>query len=368
MVSSRIADPVEAVSSQRVSNRVKRTQSAKGTATTVTVSRFAATTAIAEDVNNIPAESPPVHVSTRAKKSSNPKSEPAAFVPSAHPVTTSVPIDSEVFTGDSTGKVAANAQAVSSTTTKQASSQGQSSTSSKAAASLASASKRLQSTNSLSDLRIGETKKVLLRPSIDVNAQLSFLRPGCDPEPLTACITAVTPSTDGAAAVPMTFDDFEIQGILQKFAMSYSITIITKVTNDSLHFDMALYGQKKLILSCRDIEIMNQVVEIKPSLSVLPFKSYTFHNATNDSRISQPGKVLFTMLGQPTKEVAFTGQEIAFPTDFPDGMVTITQEIVGFASKPVKHVLYKRDMNEECSRVFLSPKDLGDDEWRVVLK
>jgi hypothetical protein len=245
----------------------------------------------------------------------------------------------------------------------------------------------------LQDLRIGETKKFFIFPTDTINNQLIPVLPERSPVDLTAEITNATTK----AVIP----GVEIQGILERQRTKFTVTLVVRMSNESLQYDMSLYGSAKLKLVCCKIVVLEQAMQLKPSMKCLPFPYFAFQHATKghlitDRQISIALRVLeaTTTENSPIlfeKTYSFQSSlsvpDWVLPTDIPNGIVQMLFKAEGFKSlAPQPFINYLAEVNcgnsvqsaktlpstvdrtQASWKVLLSPADLGEGEWRVILR
>eukprot|EP00597_Dinobryon_sp_UTEXLB2267_P016333 CAMPEP_0201093174 /NCGR_PEP_ID=MMETSP0812-20130820/1738_1 /ASSEMBLY_ACC=CAM_ASM_000668 /TAXON_ID=98059 /ORGANISM="Dinobryon sp., Strain UTEXLB2267" /LENGTH=388 /DNA_ID=CAMNT_0047345221 /DNA_START=2002 /DNA_END=3165 /DNA_ORIENTATION=+ len=163
----------------------------------------------------------------------------------------------------------------------------------------------------------------------------------------------------------------------------HSITLTFKVDVDppEYQFNLSIYGKKKLVVKWRTTEVYSEIVLFKPAVAVRPPASFVFHNAKNGTRITARGHVLVSSRADPRStqsspvfpevRLPYDGSTtLKLPSNLPDSVITVTPELPGFSNKVSdKLVLFggASGVDPAERQVNLSPSDLLDTEWRVVL-
>lgn len=251
-------------------------------------------------------------------------------------------------------------------------------TTGKTISNLMNASHTLKERSTLDTLRIGETMKYTCVVTEDTNDRLSRFvkRNQQQGEPL---VTSVISMEDEAMLLP----GYDIQGVILKTFAGYQLILNAKLANEDIQHDLSMYGRKKLRILCQNILVLEQVINLLPSRTVHPYTHFTFSNALTNRKIDKHGKITIstttmtdetntTPLFSP-REIDYRGQEtIAFPSDLPDCVLTVTVALRGYTNRALKYVYYQKDCIGETAQIFLSPNEgegvLTEGEWRVVLK
>jgi hypothetical protein len=270
--------------------------------------------------------------------------------------------------------------------------QGQGSSTGKAAQfNLRNAANKINHT-SLQDLRVGETKKFFIFPSPDVNNRLSAALPEGFPSDLVTEVVSTTTN----AIIP----GIEIEGILERQRTKYTVSLVVRIADENKQYDMSLYGPAKLKLICCNIVVLEQALKLKPAMKCLAFPFYVFHHATTgraitDKEITISVNVVSSITATSssiferdyTFQASTTSPAWLFPTDLPNGIVQMGfKASSGYRNLKANFINYLNEVNCGTSvesvtalpatlelsqaswKVLLSPADLAEGEWRVVLR
>jgi hypothetical protein len=244
----------------------------------------------------------------------------------------------------------------------------------------------------LDDLRVGDTKKIYFSANQDLHNRLTPKLKKRQANDLV--VELINQRTN--ASLP----GIATQGILElmEATKTYSVTLLIRTTTEDAQYDINLYGPCKLKLVCKDfpdIPVLEQVVPFKPALSTIPFPFLKFRHATKGTALDNIDISIALVIVDSLKATSprfqqnftFRGTDAwHLPSDLPDGIVQVTFSAHEFKNLFTKFILHN---HEVCCGEFvrpvnaigsgvntgaatyvgnLSPADLVEGEWRVVLR
>ena len=242
----------------------------------------------------------------------------------------------------------------------------------KVAANLIRAQGALVAHSKLSEICVGETKKVTNSWTPDLKTKLFNMAE--DDKGLIVGVYDIVGTNAGKGV-----DGLEISGAINKTRFDFTLVFQAKAAKESDQFKLALYGRKRLEAKWNNITVLFEEVVVKPPTRLRPNASFVFHNAKNALKIVARGTVTISsredhrsLPGSPVFpdiHLSYDGSSaVHLPGGLPDGMITVTPNIPGFGKKQSeKFLLYQGEVNPLQLQMNLSATDLTGLEWRVVL-